>query len=184
MIQVLMAAGMTAALSGFMSTSHEHDHDHGKANMVIVLEEEALSVTFEAHQADLAGFETAPRSAEEIHILEELPARLSAAEKLFALTASASCEFSGMEVSGLPGADGHEEPHDKGEDHEDDHHEAHLVISATYHWSCRSPRKLKEVETLLFEEFPAIARINAIAFLNGQQTADILLPQRPRIKFK
>ena len=131
--------------------SHQHNaaaHQHGIGHLDLVVEGNQLLLELHIPAADLLGFEHAPRTVEQHRQLDALREQLQQAQGLFGLPAAAQCSLDSVQLdSGLFAEVAH-----SGDDGHSEH--GHADISARYQFSCAAPQQLRQLEVLLFEQFP------------------------------
>lgn len=72
-------------------TPQGQPHVHGKATLSLVIEEKSLTIEFTAPLHDLAGFEHAPKTAEDKAALARLRQTLGKPQAIVSLPAGAGC---------------------------------------------------------------------------------------------
>lgn len=130
---------------------HQHNaaaHQHGIGHLDLVVEGEQLLLELNLPAADLLGFEHAPRTAEQHQQVDALREQLQQARELFGLPAAAQCSLDSVQLDSSLFA----EAAHSGDDAHSEH--AHADISARYQFSCAAPQQLRQLEVLLFEQFP------------------------------
>lgn len=187
----------TIALASHAS-DHQHGHDHadaghaqqahvhGVVNVDLALDSDDLLVQLSAPQADITGFEHAPRTDAERQSVADAIATLRA-PGLFVPNSAAGCRLTDVDVRGLGDEDdddAHGHDHDKEaeehghshakKDHDHQHddgdeHAGHSDVEVSYQFHCETPAALEAVEVLLEKAFPSIHTINAqLALPQGQ----------------
>ncbi|MFT4265787.1 MAG: DUF2796 domain-containing protein [Xenophilus sp.] len=137
----------------------QHAHVHGKAELSIAVDGPAVTIGLEAPLDSLLGFERAPRTDVEKNSVEQLAARLRAADHLFKLDAAAGCKLGPVQLdSPVIGLGQGEAPGD-----------GHADLDASFAFNCANTAKVKAVDTELFEAFPNLRQIEVeIAAPEGQ----------------
>jgi len=181
---------------------HHEAHVHGVAHMNVALESNSLYIELSSPAANIVGFEHHPRTEEQKAAVKTAIETLEAVEKLFALPASTGVrlvkanaqtdiESDSDHEPGQPHAHDHAEAgkeaeaenHRHGEHHDADDHERHSEFKAEYHFVCKTPQKLTQIEVSLFRIFPGIEHIEVQLLTDTKQTALELTAQKSKIVF-
>ena len=139
-------------------------HNHGQAQLVIVTEGNALTMTLEADLLDLVGFERAPSSPEEQRAISNMHQSLSTGDTLFTFPERASCTLESSDTSG-----GYKQT----EDDDPSAGEPHIV-TATWSWSCDAMQRLREIDVGIFTKYSRIEKIEAVILSEKGQSGAIL----------
>lgn len=176
---------------------HHAAHVHGVAHLNIAIEGNNIYIEFFSPAANIVGFEHHPRTHEQKNAVKEAVNKLRAGASLFLLSAKSESRLVNSSVNADidEDADHHSESehdhaknenHDK-EDHTDkehseaDEHESHSEFEAEYHFICKKPDRLSQVDVRLFQVFPGIEHIE-VQLLNGTtQTAIELTAKKDKI---
>ena len=152
----LMAPAWTAAHA---QARTQHAHVHGKAELTVAVDGPAVTIGMEAPLDSLLGFERAPRTDVEKNLVEQMAARLRAADHLFKLDAAAGCKLGPVQLDApVIGLGQGEAPKD-----------GHAELQASFAFNCANTAKVRAVDTELFEAFPHLRQIDAeIAAPDGQ----------------
>lgn len=155
---------LTFGLLGVISLSvqaHDHSHDthspnaaahhHGVGHLDLVLDGNELVIELLVPAEDLLGFEQAPRTPGQRAQLAKLHDQLQQPDTLFALPPAARCSLTSAELNSSLFAQDAPATGDV-------HHE-HADIRARYHFSCAATRQLKQLDVILFEQFPGSHRL-------------------------
>jgi len=157
----LLAAGALAlaAPAAFAQARTQHAHVHGKAELTIAVDGPTVTVGMDAPLDSLLGFERAPRTDVEKNLVEQLAARLRAADHLFKLDAAAGCKLGPVQLDApVIGLGKGEAPKD-----------GHAELEASFAFNCASAAKVKAIDTELFEAFPNLRQVDVeIATPDGQ----------------
>lgn len=147
----------------------QHAHSHGEAHLAVVVEGDVLTLLLMADLADLVGFEHEPETDAEKSALLELHHGLREKVPPFVLASSAHCELKSAVTEGGF--------HPDSEDVRHNH-----MLTATWEWACEEVSRLRQIETRLFETFPAIAKIDAVILTDQGQTGTTLSAKRNVLK--
>ena len=181
---------------------HHEAHVHGVAHLNVAFEGNNLYIELSSPAANIVGFEHHPRTEEQKAAVKTAIETLEAGEKLFALPADTGgrvvkanvqtdVESESDHEPGQPCAHDHAESgkeaevekHRHGEGHEADDHERHSEFKAEYHFVCKTPQKLTQIEVSLFRIFPGIEHIEVQLLTDTKQTALELTAQKSKIVF-
>jgi hypothetical protein len=80
------------------------------------------------------------------------------------------------------GQHGEKEHHDR-EHGESDEHERHSEFKAEYHFTCKAPDKLSQIDVKLFKYFPSIEHIEVQLLTGTKQSAIDLTEKNNTISF-
>lgn len=176
-------------------------HMHGVGRLNLAMEGRELHVELISPAANIVGFEHRPRTVEQRTALEHAMRQLSDGERLFALPAEADCTLGQASVHTelLPAHDGsrsgvgvgehsadhsHDEEHGEHPEHEHEgEDEAHADIEASYVFGCGEPEKLRYLDVLLFDPFPAMERLEVQFIRGANQGAAELSEKANRVRF-
>lgn len=176
---------------------HHGAHVHGVAQLNVAIEGNNIYIEFFSPAANIVGFEHHPRTHEQKNAVKEAVNELLAGASLFLLSAKSESRLvkSSVDTDIVEDADHHPESehdhakmenHDK-EDHNDkehseaDEHESHSEFEAEYHFICKKPDRLSQIDVRLFQVFPGIEHIE-VQLLNGtMQTAIDLTAKKNKI---
>jgi uncharacterized protein DUF2796 len=154
-------------------------HVHGLSELTIAMDSEELEIQFSSPAMDLAGFEHAAITREEIETIESLEAQLRKFETLFTFS-GARCDHieTLIDLSGLMSSSGRDNDHhdspdehkDEAEDeheggHEHESHEqsgSHSEVVVNYTYRCENTANLSAISVELFEFFPGIQEIHVM----------------------
>jgi len=128
-----------------------HAHVHGRVELGIAVDGPAITLEMNTPLDNLLGFERAPRTDVEKNAVEQMVARLRAADHLFGIDPAAACKLGPVQLEsaalGLgqatPGKDGHAD------------------LAARFAFNCSSAAKAQFIDTELFEAFPGVRQIEA-----------------------
>ena len=76
-----------------------------------------------------------------------------------------------------------EHKHSRHKNHDADKHESHSEFKAEYHFVCKNPDRLSEIDVNLFHVFPGIEHIEVQLLTGTGQTALELTPKKKKITF-
>ncbi|MEO1819856.1 DUF2796 domain-containing protein [Pseudomonas sp.] len=183
---------------------HEHDslgaHEHGVASLNLVVDGNQVSLELDSPAANLVGFEYQPSTDEDRATVARVKAALEQADGLFTLTAAADCQLQLVELdSPLFAAHDHDEHEHEHEDHdhdEHDHHDAdehahdgehehehgdHADIEGRFDYVCSAPEHLEALTLPLFNDYPAMQRIQVQAITASGQHGAVLTAEQPTL---
>ena len=179
-------------------TRHHEAHEHGVATLNVAVEGNNIYIEFSSPAANIVGFEHHPRTHEQKHAVEEAVKTLQAGDALFILSGGSNSRMVKSKVDTDINEDtdhhtesehghaeekhhGKEEHHDK-EHSEADEHERHSEFTAEYHFVCKNPNKLSQIDVMLFQVFPGIEHIEVQLLTETKQTAVELTAKENKIK--
>ena len=166
----VLAFAWLSSLSGFAQAAGAHVH--GQAQLDIVVDGGALTLSLRSPLDSLLGFESTPRTAAQKTAAEALLQQLRTPEWLFVTTAAAQCRplSSSVHAPVLGAGAAQAGGASKG---------GHAELSADFVFRCEQPQQLRSLELKLFEQFRGVKRVNAkLAGPRGQSSAT-LSPARP-----
>lgn len=160
---------------------HHEAHEHGVANMNIAVEGNNLYIEFSSPAANIVGFEHHPRTHAQKDAVKDALNRLQMAKALFILSAGSESQLisANVDTDIDNEADDHlksehdhaDEGHHDQEHHEADEHEGHSEFNAQYHFVCKKPKRLSQIDVRLFSVFPGIEHIEVQLVSETKQTA-------------
>lgn len=155
----LLAAGAVLLSFPALAQRAQHAHVHGKVELGIAVDGPSITIEMESPLDNLLGFERAPRTDVEKNAVEQMVARLRAADHLFQIDPAAGCKLGPVQLESAALGLGKAEPDKDG----------HAELEATFAFNCTNAAKARFVDTQLFEAFPATRQIEAeIAAPDGQ----------------
>ncbi|MCP4378632.1 MAG: DUF2796 domain-containing protein [bacterium] len=172
-------------------------HEHGLAQMNLAVDDKDLHIEVISPAANVVGFEHQPKTPEQEAAVNKAIDTLQDGTSLFGLTSKAACRLVEAQVdTGMINASDHKhdetqnevssehEQHEQnGHDNDKEYdHEGHSEFTVSYHFTCRKPKKLQEIEVKLFSVFPGMERIQVHALTDNGQLAVELNPKQARIK--
>lgn len=182
---------------------HQHGsldaHEHGVASLNLVVDGNQVSLELDSPAANLVGFEYQPSTDEDRATVARVKAALEQADGLFTLTAAADCQLQQVELdSPLFAAHDHEEhehedhdhdehdaddhAHDGEHEHEHEHeHGEHADIEGRFDYVCAAPEQLEALTLPLFNDFPAMQRIQVQAITASGQHGAVLTADQPTL---
>lgn len=178
---------------------HHEAHEHGVARMNVALEGNDLYIEFTSPAANIVGFEHHPNTEKQKASVKKAIDTLKAGAALFILSAGAEGKLAkSMVHTDIEGDSDQESEHEhtqkqgginKGaeepkhqENHEAEEHERHSDFKAEYHFVCKKPEKLSQIEVTLFRLFPGIEHIEVQLLTAGKQAAVELTAKKNKIK--
>jgi len=139
---------------------HGHDkrqlesHEHGVSTLKIALEGQTLEMELESPANDIVGFEHAPENESQKAKIENALAVLKSKAGIFKTTSAANCQI--KDVSG-----------------EFEVQKDHAGFHITWKIKCLNPRKIKNLETTFFQQFPKAEEIEVeIISASGQKAIE------------
>lgn len=172
-------------------------HMHGVAHLNVAIEANNIYIEFFSPAANIVGFEHHPQTHEQKNAVKDAVNKLRAGASLFLLSAKSESRMVNSSVNADidENARHHSEPehhhaekehhgqekhHDK-EQSQANEHERHSEFEAEYHFICKKPNKLSQIDVMLFQVFQGIEHIE-VQLLNGtKQTAMELTAKKNKI---
>lgn len=154
------------------SEHEEHEehkaHVHGIADVMIALEGQKLTISFESPAANIIGFEHGAASEEEIRSVQAATTILNQPDKLFSFEGG-ECSLqqtsvNAESVSNLDPAITHRD------------------LSANYQYTCQNSNALESIQLPVFEAFPGVEKLNAMWVLESHQGAKTLTKSTPSLR--
>lgn len=184
-IIVVMATG--PLLSTIQAGEHHHHdaHVHGVAHLNVALEGNDLYIELTSPAANIVGFEHDPRTQNQEGAVQEAIKQLKKGPRLFIQSSGAACQMVEAKVdTDMEGHNGHDtEPEYTNQSHKADAHSSHAEFVAEYHFVCKKPEKLAQMDVKLLEIFPGIEHIVVQLLTETKQTAVKLTEKSHKIKF-
>lgn len=167
----ILAFGTLAMGMGHQAAPAHSAHVHGSAQLAIAVDAGGqLEAELEAPGDSVFGFEGAPRTEDQRHIMAQAMARLLDGAALIRFNDEAGCQFRGASS----GEDGHHDTADH--PHEaHGHSDAHIV----YQFQCAHPDRLTRIETGLFTAFGRLEEIESVFLSPWGQEGFELTPASP-----
>ncbi|MEO1828573.1 MAG: DUF2796 domain-containing protein [Pseudomonas sp.] len=169
---------------------HEHDtlgaHEHGVASLNLVVDGNQASLELDSPAANLVGFEYQPSTDEDRATVARVKAAMEQADGLFSFTPAAGCQLQQVDLdSPLFAAQDHDE-HDHHDDHEHAHdhsheHGEHADIEGRFDYVCDAPEQLEALTLPLFNDYPAMQRIQVQAITASGQHGAVLTAEQPTL---
>ncbi|WP_145959447.1 ZrgA family zinc uptake protein, partial [Vibrio penaeicida] len=121
----LLAAAIVTT-SAHAEEFRQHDaHVHGVVELNIAQDGDELLMEIHAPGADVVGFESAPKNAEQKKQLANALSVLNQADKVMTLSSAAQCKPTFTEVRHTLGEDESHDDHDKHDHDKHEHHDDH-----------------------------------------------------------
>jgi hypothetical protein len=161
-----LAAALLAAAPAHAQIQRQHGpHVHGTTTVDIGLDGSQLEVDVDGPGANFAGFEHAPRDADERRRLDDALAAMRAPDGWLRLPAAAGCRLTASHVADptTPHADGHAD------------------MEADYHYACASVQALDHLDLGLAQRFPLTRKIVVNLALPGGQGQQVLEGGQQRV---
>ena len=168
-------------------------HEHGIAHLDIAKEAESLSLMLVSPALNFAGFEHAPKNAEQHKKLEEVERQLKQGYSLFEVADDALCILKKVKLEDTPQKEDQKDNHDHDHDHDHDHKhehehsshdEGHSDYRISYEFKCADPAKLENLTVNLFKIFPATEEIRYQFVSETFQKGGSLKPSQTVIPLK
>lgn len=155
-------------------------HEHGVAQMQLVMAEDKLLIQIESPLFNMLGFEHQAHNKEQHQLVEQQLQRIQQAQ-LFKLNSQAQCVLESKQVN-HPFADSH----DSHQHHDHAHHESkHRDIDFEYHFHCKQPGKLQQVDTKpLFQAWPNLHNLRVEWINHHHQSAATLNRSSTILRFE
>ena len=171
---------------------HHGAHEHGVANLNIAVEGNNVYIEFSSPSANIVGFEHHPRTHDQKDAVKDAVKKLKQGDALFILSAGSKSRLvkSSVDTDIDKDADHHSESehahgeeghHGQEEHHEADEHERHSEFKAEYHFVCKKPDRLSQIDVKLFRVFPGIEHIEVQLITETKQTAVELTAKKNKI---
>jgi len=170
--------------------NHEHHHEeytehkaheHGTANMQLVMMENQVLIEVVSPLFNMLGFEHLANNKQQQKIIAKQLKLIEQAE-LIALDSKAECSLESKIVQ-HPFA----KSHDSHGHHEHNNHDEskHRDITFEYHFHCKQPANLKQVNTdKLFKAWPNLHKLRVEWIYHNHQSAIDLAPTTPLLNFE
>ncbi len=162
-------------------------HEHGIAHLDVAKEAESLSLMLVSPALNFAGFEHAPKNAEQHKKLEEVEQQLKQGYSLFEVADDALCILKKVKLEDTPLKEDQKNNHDHDHDHEHEHNshdEGHSDYRISYEFKCADPAKLENLTVNLFKIFPATEEIRYQVVGETFQKGGSLKPSQTVIPLK
>jgi hypothetical protein len=176
---------------------HHGAHEHGVANLNVAVEGNNIYIEFSSPAANIVGFEHHPRTHDQRDAIKGAVNKLQKGDALFILSAESESKLVKSTIDtdidkdadhlsesehdhGEEEHQGQEENHDKGHS-EADEHERHSDFKAEYHFVCKKPDRLSQIDVMLFRVFPGIEHIEVQVIAGTKQTAVELTAKKNKI---
>ncbi len=183
----VFASCFSAALYG--EYRQHGTHVHGEGELLVVLEDQALDISFRIPAGDLIGFEHAARTPEEEAAIASAKALLRDGDQVFTLTGAPQCEL--VRSSALfaltthdHGEEETEGPTDNAAQAQEDEHGQHAEFHVRYKYQCTEPMELEAFVFNIFEHYPAVEKVKTALIISSEQSAATLTASQPEIRIK
>ncbi len=189
-----MGLALMAVIPSFIAVSvalaHEPTaHVHGRATLEVAVEGGSVQISLDSPLDSLLGFEHAPRNEKERQSVREMSRKLHQSDRVFVFTPQSQCRLDSVLLEssviepGLLAADSDSnarKDHDKRPVNSVD---THSELSVTWHFQCAVPESLQEIKVQLFQQFPALKRIDAAVVGPKGQSRARLSPKSNQLKW-
>jgi len=194
-IITLLVVGLVQA----QEKRHHGAHVHGIARLNIAVEASNIYIEFSSPAANIVGFEHHPRTHDQKNAVKDAVNTLQKGDALFILSAKSQSQLvkSSVETDISEDADHHSEPehdhdhtekehHREAEHHAEENgkaevHESHSEFLAEYHFTCKKPDELTQIDVRLFNIFTGIEQIEVQLLNETKQTAMDLTAKKNKI---
>lgn len=156
-----------------LTAMSQQPHQHGVLELNLALEERDLLMEVTWPLYDLAGFEHwPPRNDAEQDSFDRSVGVVSDSRSVFSLAAQAKCKIKDIQTPPPQQNDGVNDETDlvDGTLNSGDDGEAHVNMTVSYRFKCKSPDELAEIRVHLFRLFPAVQSIQANLVTDSAQT--------------
>ena len=195
----IFVAALFAVSSGIQAGEYRHHgvHEHGVANLNVAIEGNNVYIEFFSPAANIVGFEHHPRTQKQKDAVRAAVKKMQEGHALFILPAGSKSRLAKARVdtdienhadhlSESEYAHEGEEHHRKGDNHDREHNDAddharHSEFTAEYHFVCKKPNKLSQIDVQLFRVFPGIEYIEVQLINETRQTAVELTARQNKI---
>jgi hypothetical protein len=188
---------------------HHDAHEHGVAHLNVAVEGNNIYIEFTSPAANIVGFEHHPRTNEQKDAVKDAVNQLQKGDSIFLLSAKSDSQLVKSSVHtdidkdadhhsesehahkekehhGAKEHHGENEHHGEKEHHDKEHgeadeHERHSEFKAEYHFVCKTPDKLSQIDVKLFSIFPGIEHIEVQLLSKTKQTAMELTAKKNKI---
>ena len=157
-------------------------HLHGQAELTVVVDEGALSISLESPLDNLLGFERLPRNDAERQRVRAMAISLRAAANLFVSDVAAQCSLSSVSLhAALPPELLGNSVSPTTSTSTPSTNTEHAELVADYVFSCHTIGNLRQIEVGLFKVFPRLKRLVVQTAGPAGQTVQRLTPSASRV---
>jgi hypothetical protein len=162
---ILISCLINLQEAGAAETRRHEAHEHGVARLNIAIEGENLFIEFTSPAINIVGFEHHPTTEKERAAVKQALQNLSKGEALFVLSPDAGGKLAKFSAK----TDIDESDSGSAPDSEEDEH--HSDFRVEYHFLCKNPEKLQQIQVMLFQSFAGIETIESQLVTPKRQTA-------------
>lgn len=191
--KLIQAIALTITFFVSMSAHSFEAHVHGLSELTIAMEESSVEIQFTSPAMNLVGFEHRANTPKEIASVRSVSSTLRHDNSLFTL-ANAQCKHidASVNLTDLIDPDNNSDHKDAQHHKHKNIHEAnahaehsdHGEIIARYKYRCAKASTLNSITVNLFNDFPAIDKIQVMWIKQGQQGSIMLTPDNRIIRFR
>lgn len=140
--------------------------------MNLAMDGKKLVIMLHVPAHDLLGFEHTPSTKKQIKSLNKTLKVLSKSKLIFKTSKKAGCSLEKspeIKTNLRAGKDHHDHEHGHEHEHHHDKDEQHSDFDIKYIFSCKSIKKLKDVQALIFKKFNRMQKIRVQAITTDKQ---------------
>ena len=143
-------------------------HEHGVARLDVAVDARRVSILLDTPLENIVGFEREPKTDAEREKVAAMVARLRAAQQLFRIDPGAGCTLARVDLQAPTLQLGRAAAPAK---------EGHADLEATIEFACTNGARAGFIEVALFDNFPALTRLDLqVATPKGQLKATLRKP--------
>lgn len=188
--KILFSISIVFLSSTLFAEQRQHGtHVHGEGELLVVLEDTTLEMSFRIPGMDLIGFEHAARTKEQEASIHNTKAYLRKGDEVFDLQGSAECELRrSSALFAMTTHDHHEEQGESHSDamdqHQDDDESEHAEFHVKHKYECGQPEQLESIVFNIFDKYEAIEKVKAVYIVFSEQSSVTLTAEKPAIRLK
>jgi hypothetical protein len=188
----LLSIGVFFSSTASYAEQRQHGtHVHGEGELLVVLEEQELEMSFRIPGMDIIGFEHVPKTEEQKESIKNAKAYLRNGEQVFELTDGAECELQrASALFALTTHDHHDDEQSEvvhSDEKEKNHNmesEKHAEFHVKYKYKCSQPKKLESIGFNIFEKYGGIEKVKTAFIIFSEQSSATLTADDPEIRLK
>lgn len=182
-VSLLSALVSIVSYSVYAEYRQHGAHVHGEGELLIVLENENLEMSFRIPAMDLIGFEHAARTKAQQESIQNTKTYLRKADQVVVLTGSPECTL--HRSSALFALTEHDHPDEKEEERQQDGQVSeHAEFHVKYIYRCSRPEELESIVFSIFEKYGEIEKVKSALIVSSEQSAVTLTPEEPEVRIK
>lgn len=182
---------------------HEHEshgaHEHGLAKIMLVTDQQKLTLQFESPAINIVGFEHEAKTSTQHEAIHKAVEGLASSEALFSISGT-ECTFAEAKVDNPFHSDSehedhghdehkHEEHHHKESEHAHDDHEEHdehhtdaehREFFVEYSATCQAADKIEQIDVKLLKQFSGIEILD-VQYIHANKQGAVSLNQKQAI---